>query len=57
MSDMVKIFESLIKIVSSERQKVLICLDQNGERTGSGTAIFPDADAAPPVERQNLSHL
>jgi len=54
---MAKIFESLIKIVSSKRQKVLICLDQNGERPGSGIAFFPDVDVAPSVERWSLSHL
>jgi hypothetical protein len=36
---------------------VLSCLNQNGERSGSGTAIFPDADVAPSVERWSLSHL
>ena len=36
---------------------MLTSLDQNGGRSGSGTAIFPDADVAPSVERRGLSHL
>jgi hypothetical protein len=54
---MANICESLIKIVSSERQKVLTCLDQNGMRPGLGSALFPNADVAPSVERWSLSHL
>ncbi len=30
--------------------------EPKGERSGSGATISPDADAAPPVERQSLSH-
>ncbi|SLM31198.1 hypothetical protein MTBBW1_2830004 [Desulfamplus magnetovallimortis] len=49
VSDMANIIESLIKIVITNRQKVLICLNQNGERPGSGAMFSSDADVAPSV--------
>ena len=45
------------RAVNSNRLKVLILsLNQNGKRPGSGANVSPDADVAPSVYRWNLSH-
>ncbi len=51
---MVNIRELLINAVTANRLKRLTSLPQKGTWSGSGAAHSPDADDAPPVERQHL---
>ena len=52
--DMVNIRELPINAVTANRLKRLTSLAQNGTWSGSGAANSPDADDAPPAERQHL---
>src|SRR3954467_14552463 len=47
--------EVLIKAVNRNKPKMLIGLDQNGMWPGTGAAMSPVADDAPPVERHDLA--
>lgn len=55
-NDMVNRCELPINVVTGNRQKRLRCLTQHGRWSGSGAANSPDADDAPPAERQHLRH-
>jgi len=53
---MVKTCEPLINVVNENKPKRLRHrLEPKGEGSGSGVPNSPDADAAPPAERRNLS--
>lgn len=45
----------LIKAVNRNKPKMLIGLDQNGMWPGTGVAMSPVADDAPPAERHDLT--
>ena len=45
----------LIKAVNRDKPKMLIGLDQNGTWPGTGAAMSPVADDAPPAERHDLT--
>jgi hypothetical protein len=47
--------EHLIKIVTKSKPKMLLGLNQNGTRTGSGNLLILDIDVAPPVDRMSLN--
>jgi len=52
---MVNTCESLINAVIENKPKMLIGLDQNGMWPGTGVAMSPVADDAPPAERHDLT--
>ena len=47
--------ELLINVVILDKPKMLIGLDQNGMWPGTGVAMSPVADDAPPAERHDLT--
>src|SRR4051812_30965957 len=47
--------EVLIKAVNRDKPKMLTGLDQNGTWSGTGAAMSPVADGAPPAERHDLT--
>lgn len=51
---MVNECESLINVVSSDKRKRLLRLNQNGEWPGTGALTSPVADTAPPAEKRDL---
>ena len=53
--DQVNPGEVLIKAVNRDKPKMLIGLDQNGTWPGTGVAMSPVADDAPPAERHDLT--
>ena len=53
---MVNICESLINVVSSNKPKMLIGLNQNGKWPGIDARTSSVADDEPPAERQDLTH-
>jgi hypothetical protein len=52
----VKISELLINVVSRDKPKALIGLNQKGKWASLVTSRFADADEDPPANRQHLSH-
>ena len=48
--------ELLTNGVNRDKPKMLTGLGQNGKGSGIGAPNSPIADAAPPAERQNLTH-
>ena len=57
MDGMVNRSELLINVVTSNKPKALIGLDQNGKWAGLGFFWFPNTDVDPPANRQYLTHL
>lgn len=53
---MVNESELLVNVVNENKPKMLIGLNQNGQWSGSEITMFSDVDAAPPAERQHLTH-
>ena len=53
--DQVNPGEVLIKAVNRNKPKMLSGLDQNGTWPGTGAAMSPVADDAPPAERHDLT--
>ena len=54
---MVNTCKPLINVVTSNKPKRLIGLNQKGMRTGIGALIFPIADVVPPANRRDLTFL
>ena len=53
--DMVKLPEVPIKVVTSDKPKMLSGLNQNGMWSGTGALLSPVADGAPPADRHDLN--
>ena len=53
--DMVKRREVPIKVVISDKPKMLSGLNQNGMWSGTGALLSPVADDAPPADRHDLN--
>jgi hypothetical protein len=47
--------ESLINVVSFDKRKRLLRLNQNGKWPGTGALTSPVADVAPPAEKRGLT--
>ncbi len=54
---MVNICELSINVVIGDKPKTLIGLGQKASGQVQGLSRFPDADVAPPADRQHLTHL
>jgi hypothetical protein len=53
--DMVNLREVPIKVVISDKPKMLLGLNQNGMWSGTGALQSPVADGAPPADRHDLN--
>ena len=56
LSGMVNTREVPINVVTRDKRKMLLRLDQNGKWSGLDAPNSPSADVAPPAERHDLTH-